>query len=828
MTRTQRLRNLRWALLLPLVAASATIAEAAYLTNVPQVVVQPDGDTLRCFASGDEYYNWLHDVDGYTILQDPVTGYFVYAKKKLGRLVSSGLVAGRSDPAAAGIETSLRISPEQALALRTTFLQATPGPSINAPRTGLLNNIVVFIRFSGEAEFSTLSSTYNAMFNTSSLGANSMYNYFREASYSQLSVTTTMYPPPANGYVVSFQDAQSRAYYQPYNATTNLIGYTGGDNGTDRRNREHILLQNAIASVQSQVPADINLDEDGDGNVDNVCFIIYGSPTGWSSLLWPHMWSLYSRVVTLNGKRVYTYNFQLQSSLGSSGVGVLCHEMCHSLGAPDLYHYVSDGMQPVGIWDVMAVNANPPQHMCAYLKLHYMNWTGDIPFVNASGTYKLAPLTSHSGHAMCISSPVSASEYFLVEYRKRLGTFEASLPHEGLLVYRINTLAKGNASGPPDEIYCYRPGGTTTTNGSYTSAPYSANTGRTEISDFTSPSSFLSSGAPGGLSISNIGSIGDSISFSVRLPGIQTITGPQCPLNEWDSIAVDVIAPVSGDFHVEVIDGDEDGGNPLWQFTRFLSEEVTLTGLDVHRFHFRVRPTTPSQLLLFTLCRKVPDGSYAGSQPWYQTLQLPPCVSVTTMLEGAYTLPDGMMSNSLNAGGVLAAHFVNKVIPADAVDSISIEIRDSASAVNSTMQHFAPAWLLRDGSIRSFDDTSKSYIAFDGLNVPYYVAVHHRNHLPIMSRLPMLLQGGVSYNFSTGPEMAFGEQAMKQLATGVYGMTAGDADGSGDVSALDRTATWNIRNQTGYLRADVDLSGSVDAIDRTIVWNNRNLSTKVP
>ena len=39
---------------------------AAYLKNVPTVVKNPDGTEIRCFATGDEYFNYLHDANGYT------------------------------------------------------------------------------------------------------------------------------------------------------------------------------------------------------------------------------------------------------------------------------------------------------------------------------------------------------------------------------------------------------------------------------------------------------------------------------------------------------------------------------------------------------------------------------------------------------------------------------------------------------------------------------------------------------------------------------------------------------------------------------------------
>ncbi len=257
------------------------------------------------------------------------------------------------------------------------------------------------------------------------------------------------------------------------------------------------------------------IDGDGDGRVDNLTFVVYGSPTGWSSLLWPHQWSLYSQTAYINGKRVYTYSLHLQSMFN---VGVLCHEMFHCLGSPDLYHYTSNGIQPVGGWDVMENNRNPPQHMGAYMKWRYGTWIASIPEITTSGTYTLNPLTSSSGNCYKIRSPNSATEYFIVEYRRRTGIFESSLPGEGLLVYRINTAEVGNADGPPDEVYLYRPDGTLSANGTVNNAAFSSGAGRTAINDATNPSSFLTSGGAGGLNISAVGAVGSTISFTVTLP----------------------------------------------------------------------------------------------------------------------------------------------------------------------------------------------------------------------------------------------------------------------------------------------------------------------
>ena len=492
-------------------------ALAGPLRNHPVTLTQPNGAVLRCFVSGDEYFNWIHDAAGYTIIPDPNTGYYTYAVLEDGVPRASQYVVGGVDPAAAGLQRNALPRRDKIVQM----LEAFPGPPVetadelhNAPRTGTINNLVVFIRFSGETDFPAAIGTYDAAFNSATSGANSMRNYFQEASYTQLTTSSTFYPAQNQTYTVSFQDPYARSYYQPYNVTTNPNGYQGGDNGTERRDREHALLAAALNAIASLVPVGLQLDGDGDGNIDNICFVVRGEPTGWSSLLWPHKWSLYSQTVNINGKRAYVYNFQLESAFG---VSVLCHEMFHSIGAPDLYHYAGNGINPVYTWDLMEYNLNPPQHMSAYMKFKYGGWIASIPTISAAGTYTLNPLTSATGNAYRINSPYSSSEYFVVEFRRRIGTFESSLSGEGILVYRINTTATGNANGPPDEVYVYRPGGTPTANGTPANANFSAGVGRTAINDSTNPYSFLTAGGPGGLSLSNITSVGATMSFAVDL-----------------------------------------------------------------------------------------------------------------------------------------------------------------------------------------------------------------------------------------------------------------------------------------------------------------------
>ena len=140
------------------------------------------------------------------------------------------------------------------------------------------------------------------------------------------------------------------------------------------------------------------------------------------------------------------------------------------------------------------------------------------------------------------------------------------------------------------------------------------------------------------------------------------------------------------------------------------------------------------------------------------------------------------------------------------------------------------AWILADGTFKLFTDTTKAFVEFSGLNAGnYYVVIRHRNHLAVMSSSPVSLSGTSSlYDFTTAQAKAYGTNPMKQLTTGVFGMYAGDANGSGIVTASDANAVFGALNGTGYNNDDVNLTGIVTAADANTIFGNLNKSTQVP
>ncbi|MCX6154148.1 MAG: M6 family metalloprotease domain-containing protein [Candidatus Kapabacteria bacterium] len=572
---------------------------AAFMKNIPMALSQPNGEQINIYASGDEIYNYLHDANNYTIIQNPKTGYYCYAIISDGKLISSNFVFGTVNPLTLGIPKGLRISDEE-LQMRLHKFDMPPKPIINKANNqiqtsniGLINNLVIFIRFSDQTEWTDQTSFLDNQFNNPN--TSSMFNFYKEVSYNQLQIKTTFYPIASGSTIVSFQDSHPRNYYSPY-SVTNTIGYT---NDSSLTYREHNLLKSAANAVSSQVPVSLIIDNDNDGLIDNVAFYVEGTNDAWASLLWPHMWALYTYDVKINGKRIWNYNFFIQNPwiYQSRAVSVLCHEMFHSLGAPDLYHYVGNGIQPADGWDLMENDA--PQHMGAFMKWKYGKWISSIPEITCGGTYTVNSLLSPTNNAFKIKSPNSATEYFYVEYRQNTGLYESLIPGKGLLVYRINTAAgDGNASGPPDEVYIYRPGGTTTVNGTPANAAFSLESGRTQINDATNPSSFLSTGAAGGLLLDQVSSYSSStmsfrISFAIPVstlnsPANTAISVKLNPSFAWSN-------PLCVNYHRFQVSDKIDFSNIIYDKQNLLSSSINMTDYTLKpytTYYWRVQSTS--------------------------------------------------------------------------------------------------------------------------------------------------------------------------------------------------------------------------------------------
>lgn len=175
-------------------------------------------------------------------------------------------------------------------------------------------------------------------------------------------------------------------------------------------------------------------------------------------------------------------------------------------------------------------------------------------------------------------------------------------------------------------------------------------------------------------------------------------------------------------------------------------------------------------------------------------------------------------------------------LPQGVVDWVLLELRQAptpAAALSTTSFSRRAAFLKYDGTLVELDGISpiRCYngVVTTGNNL--YPVIRHRNHLAIMSNNPVTATAGLySYNFTTGIGQAYPGTGtgFKLLNTGIYGLMAGDADGSGYIDNSDFLLWYNNAGGATYNSADFTMSGYIDNSDFLLWSQNGGATSQVP
>ena len=408
-----------------------------------------------------------------------------------------------------------------------------PNVHLNRNEHMTLTNLVIFIRFADDSEFVETLEPIDQMFNDTTPYNISVYNYFDVMTYGKINYHTVYTNDIQNSVIVSYQDTFPRAYFQPYSGT-NPDGYISQGTGYDYL-REYKLLARVLQYVDSLhlVDPDINLDGNNDGLIDNISFILKGDVGNWADLLWPHMnfFSAYyaglPNEIYINGKIPCCYNFEFANSGPMFTANVFCHEMGHSLGIPDYYHYYNyNSIYPVYLWDQMA--QNNLQQVSTILKYKFLGVVDEPTEITEDGHYVLNSNTS-SDHNNCyfIRSSIDPDQWYTIEYRN-CDDFMENVPHSGVIIGRwydnvnLNDLYDaGNGTfdfyEKPHTYWVFRRGSNIDTiNGAVSQAAFGYSN-RTAFDPNTNPHPYLVDGTPEtSFEITNIQYYGDQASFDVH------------------------------------------------------------------------------------------------------------------------------------------------------------------------------------------------------------------------------------------------------------------------------------------------------------------------
>ncbi len=166
------------------------------------------------------------------------------------------------------------------------------------------------------------------------------------------------------------------------------------------------------------------------------------------------------------------------------------------------------------------------------------------------------------------------------------------------------------------------------------------------------------------------------------------------------------------------------------------------------------------------------------------------------------------------------------VVPGNVTDWILVELRDAPNAALATPGNMIArkaAFLTNTGDVVGMDGVSNIII-----NAAYsdnlFVVIWHRNHLGIMSSVPVTISGGVyTYDFTTSATKAYGgATAQVNLGGGEYGIYSGNYNGDNNINTADKTGWEDEAGASGYQKGDFNMDSQVDNNDKNEQWIPNN------
>lgn len=412
----------------------------------PALLRQPDGTAFLARRVGDERENYTETAEGYTIVRDADSGFWFYAVERDGRLGKSSHHVSKVSPDTLHFRKHLRpgklsagkkgSGAEKQLA-RSTVAAAklSAGQSVSrepVPSAVSVRNLVILARFPEHIVFVS-QGQFDDLFNEPGYSAEgavgSVRDYYLDVSASQLTVDSTV----ADWVVLP----RSESFY-------------GGDSPGGGDSSPWQLARDAIRALDSTGFDFRPFDADRDGDVEMLTVIHSGLGQEYTANPSECVWSQVVTLVpaeTVDGVRVHRVAIVAERRYDTTSItriGVICHELGHLLGLPDLYD-IDGTSSGIGIWGIMGAGSwggdgyspERPVHFCCWSKVT-LGWIGPTVIDGASSPVSVPGIEKAGTWGVYkISCEMRDGEYFLIENRRKTG-YDLDLPGEGLLIWHID------------------------------------------------------------------------------------------------------------------------------------------------------------------------------------------------------------------------------------------------------------------------------------------------------------------------------------------------------------------------------------------------------
>ncbi|RLD54717.1 MAG: hypothetical protein DRJ05_14150, partial [Bacteroidetes bacterium] len=303
-----------------------------------------------------------------------------------------------------------------------------------------------------------------------------------------------------------------------------------------------------------------------------------------------------------------------------------------------------------------------------------------------------------------------------------------------------------------------------------------------------------------------------------------TITGhlPQ-------ELSLSILTDTQQSFSVTADDSENDEIYYIWKL-----DGATVSGLSSYLYEPELADIGNHSLMAI-VSDNVP-GNGADTLIWnVEVIEHAIQLSLKVFLEGPFAGTE--MNSDLNSKGVIplqqpysgspwdyaGTESVVSIPGINNVDWVLVELRDAVdadSANSGTMIAQKAAFVQKDGTVISIDGSS--VLQFNTLvSQQLFVVVWHRDHLGIISANALVETSGVyEYDFTTSENQVLGGSAgYKEVATGIWGMVAGDSNADGTVDDLDKEQNWKTQaGLMGYYSGDYGLDSEVSNEDKNEIW----------
>ncbi|MCQ2113216.1 MAG: M6 family metalloprotease domain-containing protein [Bacteroidaceae bacterium] len=224
--------------------------------------------------------------------------------------------------------------------------------------------------------------------------------------------------------------------------------YYGKNSGSRKDVNIKQFYSDAIKKAQELIPNWNVFDNNNDGIIDMAYFIYAGEGENGCDddyTIWPKESSSGDYINGIEYGAFACCN-ELYGDV-ADGIGVMCHELSHALGLPDLYdtNYKMFGMD---YWDIMdsgcyCKNGYQPCGYSAYEK-DFMQWTSLITLDPTEGQDLTLRPISEGGQGYKLVNPENSNEYYIIENRQNtswdeyIGRGSKNLKHHGMLAIHVD------------------------------------------------------------------------------------------------------------------------------------------------------------------------------------------------------------------------------------------------------------------------------------------------------------------------------------------------------------------------------------------------------